>query len=106
MKKLYAACKASWLLVSIFFIFGNVSYAQSDACSGATSLGIPGTSCATTSYTVAQTFTNSTTEAPAPCTGTSYRDGWYTFTTDATTTNITINGTSDRILGLAIYSGV
>jgi len=104
MKKIYAAIKATWLFL-IFLLIGNFSHAQSDACSGATSLGTPGSSCVTTSYTVPQTFTNSATEAPAPCTGTSYRDGWYTFTTDAATTNVTVTGTSDRVLGLGVYSG-
>lgn len=96
----------------IFFIFSLVFFflpsgkinAQTDACSAATGLTV-GTSCTTTAYNVTSAFTNSAAEVGNPCSGTSYRDGWYTFTTDATTTTVAINGTSNRNLGLAVYSG-
>ncbi|MGV3695561.1 fibronectin type III domain-containing protein [Flavobacterium sp.] len=75
--------------------------AQVNNC-GANALTV-GTSCTTpTNYNVTSGFTN---DGPAPCSGTSFRDGWYSFTTDATTTSITIQGTSNRELGLAVYSG-
>lgn len=79
----------------------NKLFAQADACASATSLTV-GTSCVTTSYNVTGTFTN---DGPTPCSGTSHRDGWYIFTTGATTTAVTITGTSNRLMGLAIYSG-
>jgi hypothetical protein len=79
----------------------NKLFAQADACASATALTV-GTSCVTTSYNVTGTFTN---DGPTPCSGTSHRDGWYTFTTGVTTTAVTITGTSNRQMGLAIYSG-
>jgi len=91
-------------LLATFILFSKPATAQSDSCAAATALTV-GTTCTTTAYNVATAFTNSTTEAPNPCSGTSYRDGWYTFTTDASTTYITIDGTSNRIMGLALYSG-
>ncbi|MCL9804617.1 T9SS sorting signal type C domain-containing protein [Flavobacterium amniphilum] len=76
--------------------------AQANDCTASlTSLTI-GATCTTTNYTVSSSFTN---DGPTPCSGTSYRDGWYSFTTDATTNSITITGTSNRQMGLAVYSG-
>lgn len=87
------------LLVVLFGTFSG--FGQVDNCAATSTLSV-GTSCSTTNYTVAATFNN---DGPAPCNGTSWRDGWFTFTTDATTTSVTIQGTSDRVLGLALYSG-
>lgn len=93
-------------LVFLFFIFTSITFGQSNNCAATPTLTI-GTICTTTNYNVAQTFTDSGVALPGACsTGTSHRDGWYTFTTDATTTSITIEGTSNRRLGLALYSGV
>ncbi|RYZ54784.1 MAG: hypothetical protein EOP49_04355, partial [Sphingobacteriales bacterium] len=104
MKILYAA-KIQVLFCLFLFLISVKITAQSDACSAAPLLTV-GATCSTTAYNVSQTFTNSTTDAPAPCSGTSYRDGWFSFTTDASTTAISIEGTSNRIMGLALYSGV
>jgi hypothetical protein len=105
MKKIYVAYKATWFLVLIFLLSVNLTHAQSDACSSATSLGTVGTSCGIPlSYNVTSGFTNAG-PALATCAGTSFRDGWYTFVTDATTTNISINATSNRNIGLVVYSG-
>ena len=82
---------------------GYRAKAQTDACGAATSLTVNAT-CTTTSYTVPASFTNDAAD-PALCTGTSYRDGWYKFTTDASTTSVIITGTSNRQMGLAVYSG-
>lgn len=92
------------LLLLILAPFFNV-WGQSDNCATTSTLTV-GTSCTTTSYSVLGTsptvFNN---DGPTPCTGTSYRDGWFAFTTDATTYAVSITGTSNRNLGLAVYSG-
>ncbi|WP_160750025.1 GEVED domain-containing protein [Flavobacterium sp. Sd200] len=86
----------------LFITLFNSAFAQTDSCASAPTLTV-GTSCTTTNYNVTSTFTDS---GPAPtCTGTSYRDGWYKFTTSATQNIVTITATSNRVLGLAIYSG-
>jgi hypothetical protein len=87
------------LLFSLLFL--GHSYAQSDNC-GTTSTLTVGTTCNTTNYSVTSSFNN---DGPTPCTGTSFRDGWFSFTTNATTNTITIQGTSNRNLGIALYSG-
>lgn len=89
--------------VFLFFIFTSITFAQSNNCAATPTLTV-GTTCVTTNYNVTNvSFTDSgVTES---CTGTSWRDGWYTFTTGATTTQISIDGTSNRQLGLALYSG-
>lgn len=76
--------------------------AQANDCTATLASITIGTTCTTTNYSVTSTFTN---DGPTPCSGTSYRDGWYSFTTDATTNSITITGTSNRQMGLAVYSG-
>lgn len=94
--------KQSFLLL-FFALFTSVFFGQSNNCAATPTLTI-GATCVTTNYSITDAaFTNSgVTES---CTGTSFRDGWFTFTTDATTTSITITGTSNRELGLALYSG-
>ncbi len=103
-KNYYTEKRLSRLLAGILLLtnctWTNL-HAQTDACASATALTV-NTSCITTAYNVASTFTDA---GPALCTGTSFRDGWYTFTTDAVTNSITITGTSNRQMGLAIYSG-
>lgn len=89
-------------LVFLFFIFTTTSFSQSNNCAATPTLTI-GTTCTTTNYNVESTFSDS--GVAESCTGTSWRDGWYTFTTGASTTLITINGTSDKRLGLALYTG-
>ncbi len=96
--------KHFFVLITLL-LFSSNGFSQSNNCAAAPTLTV-GTTCTTTNYNVERTFTNSGVALPAACsTGTSHRDGWYTFTTDATTTAITINGTSNRDLGLALYSG-
>ncbi|NUY80790.1 fibronectin type III domain-containing protein [Flavobacterium sp. MAH-1] len=88
-------------LCILFLLFQTWIFAQADVCAGtAPSLSV-NTTCSTTNYTVTSAFNN---DGPAPCSGTSHRDGWFQFTTDATTTNVSIIGTSNRNLGLAIYT--
>ncbi|RZJ65650.1 MAG: T9SS type A sorting domain-containing protein [Flavobacterium sp.] len=89
------------LCAVLVLLFSSTSIAQIDNCGTGAPLINVNTSCVNTSYTIPATFTN---DGPAPCNGTSYRDGWFRFTTDATTTSISIQGTSDRQLGLAIYT--
>ncbi|RZJ34968.1 MAG: T9SS type A sorting domain-containing protein [Flavobacterium sp.] len=101
MKKLYYFIPIFFSLM--FVLCWQDANAQSDACAGATALTVGG-SCTTTAYNVSAAFTNSTTEAPFPCSGTSYRDGWYKFT-PASTGNVNIDVTSNRIVGVAVYSG-
>src|ERR1700741_4804106 len=84
-------------------ISGLQAHSQTDACGGVLTSLTVGTSCTTTSYSIPAGFTN---DGPALCTGTSFRDGWYSFTTDAATNSVTITGTSDKQIGLAIYTGV
>lgn len=90
------------LLVFLLLLFtSHNGFSQSNNCAATPTLTL-GTSCTTTNYNVAGTFTES--GVSVSC-GTSLRDGWYTFTTGPTTTSINIDGTSNRRLGLAIYSG-
>ena len=89
-------------LVFLFFIFTSTSFGQSNNCAATPTLTI-GTTCTTTNYNVDKIFTDS--GAAKSCTDTSYRDGWFTFTTGATTTQISIDGTSNKQLGLALYNG-
>lgn len=95
--------KFNFLLVFTLFllIFSTQnSKAQTDTCGTPTTI-TAGTSCTTTNFDITG-FNN---DGPVACSGTSYRDGWFQFTTDATTTQITIIGTSNRELGLGIYTG-
>jgi len=86
----------------LFFAFNNYIYAQTDLCAGATTLLINST-CVTETYNVLSGFGN---EIAAPsCIATSHRDGWYTFTTSATQTFITIVCTTNRNVGIAVYTG-
>ena len=94
-------------LVFLFFIFTTISFSQStnDNCASASVLPL-GTSCNNTSFT----FTSNTVEAgaanPALCNSVSAtRDGWYTFTTGATTNQITLTAEGNRPWAVAIYSG-
>lgn len=101
--------KTSGFPACMFFLllFPAAAFAQSDACSGAGALAV-NTSCVTTAFSMpSATFGNTPADAPlVPCNSkTSYKDGWYTFITNSTTTSITINGTSNKELALAVYSG-
>ena len=88
-------------MLIFLILFCRNTFAQSDNCATASSLTV-GTICNATNYSVTNTFNN---DGPAPCTGISYRDGWFSFTTNSTTNRITIQGTSNRNLGLSLYSG-
>ena len=97
--------KMTLFLVLQFFVLINPlqeTKAQANDCTATLASITIGTTCTTTNYSVTNAFTN---DGPTPCSGTSYRDGWYSFTTDATTNSITITGTSNRQMGLAVYSG-
>ncbi|GAA0749084.1 T9SS sorting signal type C domain-containing protein [Gaetbulibacter jejuensis] len=85
-----------------FLLFAINGFSQSNNCSGAQTLSL-GTSCTTTNFTIPSSY--SSTMANPSC-GTSYRDGWFSFTTGATTNQITIEGTSNGgpRIGLALYS--
>lgn len=100
MKKNYTFTNQCFCAV-LLLLFTTSSIAQIDVCgTGATTIPV-NTSCVNTAYTIPASFAN---DGPAPCSGTSYRDGWYQFTTDATTSSVIITGTSDRQMGLAIYT--
>ena len=86
----------------LLILFTSTLFSQGNTCATATTIAV-NTTCVNTSYNIASTFTDSGTTLTA-C-GTSYRDGWYSFTTGATTTSITIDGTTNRRMGLALYSG-
>ncbi|MBY0487020.1 MAG: hypothetical protein K2P85_07545 [Flavobacteriaceae bacterium] len=90
-----------FFFTSLLILTSTKSISQTDTCSSATLLSV-GTNCLTTNYNILSSFND---DGGTPCTGTSYRDGWYSFTTNATTTSIIIEGTSNRQMGLAIYSG-
>ena len=96
--------RVSGLILLTMLLFTGVSFGQTNNCAGSTTL-IIGTSCNTTNYNIPSTFSNS--GAVESCSGTSYRDGWFNFTTGATTTSITIDATSNGgpRVGLALYSG-
>jgi hypothetical protein len=73
--------------------------AQSDLCSGATPISV-NSSCVTTAYSVGAAFG---TEAATPsCTGTSIRDGYFSFV--ATSTITTVTATTNRNLAIVVYS--
>jgi hypothetical protein len=82
----------------------NSVWSQDNNCSDLNPTLIVGFTCSTTSFSMPNnTFNDS--GVSISCAGTSYRDGWFSFTTDATTSLITIQGTSNRRLGLALYTG-
>ena len=89
------------VITLLFVLFTSTLFSQGNTCATATTIAV-NTTCVNTAYNVTSAFTDS---GVAICTGTSYRDGWYTFTTGATTTSITIEGTTNRRMGLALYSG-
>jgi hypothetical protein len=87
------------LSVLSFFVI-TLSFSQTDNCP--TGFTIPvAVSCTPTAYSVAGGFGDSMAN---PSCGNSRRDGWATFTTGAGTTQIDIAGTSNRNLGLTIYT--
>jgi len=94
------------LLAGLLFFTGAHGgvLAQADLCSGvgaSTTLTI-NNSCTTTNYNVASGFG---TEIASPSCCTSFRDGWYRFTTSATQNFVSITATTNRNLGIAVYSG-
>ena len=98
----YTLSKFALCILFLFSLFVQNGFAQSNNCAATPTLTV-GATCVPTNYNVASTFTDSgVTES---CTGTSNRDGWFTFSTGASTTSITISGTSNRKLGLGLYSG-
>ena len=92
----------------IFCFFGfEFSYSQSlnDNCASASVLPI-GITCSSTSFTFTSNTIETGTSNPALCnTVTANRDGWYTITTNSTTTSILLDGTTNRPWSLSLYSG-
>ncbi|MBT8268919.1 MAG: hypothetical protein KJN59_06810 [Bacteroidia bacterium] len=90
------------LLVPALYLTFFISNAQTDNCAGSPNLPLNG-SCINTGYTVPGSFNDS--GAPLTCGLGVNRDGWFSFTTAISTTQVTIQGTSSADLGLALYSG-
>ncbi|MFT3980905.1 MAG: GEVED domain-containing protein [Ferruginibacter sp.] len=92
---------------TVLLLFSIVSLqqvqAQSDGCAAAPLLAV-NTGCTPTSYNVQNSWNNET-GTPLSCSGTSHRDGWYRFTTGSAALPVIITGTSNRQMGLAVYSG-
>ncbi|MCO6175459.1 GEVED domain-containing protein [Flavobacterium sp. NRK F10] len=100
-------CINKYLISFFLLLFFSSVFSQSanDNCSNATPLTL-GTSCSTASFT----FTSNTLETgaanPILCNSvTANKDGWYTFTTGASTTSITLEATTNRPWSASIYSG-
>lgn len=90
------------LLTGLLVVFSHQqTFAQADLCSGAPLLTI-NNSCVASAYNVSSGMGN---EITNPTCGTSYRDGWYRFTTSATQSYVSISASTNRDVGLAIYSG-
>lgn len=99
----FYGCLGNSILGLVFvslFLFSTVGFGQANNCAITPSI-VVGATCTTINYNVANTFTNS--GVGKSCPENSIRDGWFSFTTDATTTLINIVGTSNRNLGLALY---
>ena len=105
----FNSCRKAYLTQILFFlIFCNLISAQSsnDNCANPISLNPLGTSCNNTSFTFTSNTIQSGTANPGLCNGeTAYKDGWYTFTTGAATTSVTVTATTNRPWALSIYSG-
>ncbi|PWI31177.1 hypothetical protein DI383_00445 [Flavobacteriaceae bacterium LYZ1037] len=103
MKKKYFSLKTNTLHVFtlLCFLISFSGFGQGDICSGSTTLTIE-TSCTTTPYNI----TGLSNSMASPSCATSYRDGWFSFTTGTSTTNITINCVGNRRISIALYSGV
>lgn len=99
--------KHFFVLITLLFFSSNIGFSQSanDNCANAISIPV-GTSCSNTSFTFTSNTTQTGAANPALCNGVSAnRDGWFTFTTDATTTSITLEGETNRPWSVSIYSG-
>lgn len=90
-------------LTAIFGISSFQSIAQQDVCGAGTPSLTIGSSCTATAYNVSSGFGNEI--AAASCFPTIVRDGWFTFTTSATMTSVSIYCSTNRDLGLAVYTG-
>lgn len=76
-------------------------WAQGETCGTASPLTV-GASCTATNFTMTSNVGN---EMAAPACAASNRDGWWTFTTGAGVTSITVSETTNRPIALALYSG-
>lgn len=87
--------------ICLFILFLSLSskqtYAQSDLCGSAPSIAVNSTY-APIPYDLAG-FTN---DGPALYTGTSHRDGWFTFTTSASATGVLITAIGDASPPIAV----
>lgn len=94
------------LFLLLLLAFNQQAFAQTavDACGsvGAGATLTIGTSCSNISYNIPAGFGN---EIADPSCGISYRDGWYRFTTSATQNFVTIVASTNRNVGIAVYSG-
>lgn len=77
------------------------TWAQGETCATAATISV-NASCTTTPFTMT---TNVGNEMAAPACGASNRDGWWTFTTGAGTQSVSISETTNRPIGLAVYTG-
>lgn len=96
--------KKTFIFTLAFFIFSfQLTFGQDDICNLSTAPILPiNATCTNTAYNVQSSFTDS---GPAPCTGTSYRDGWYRIVTGPSDTSITITiSGGNRQAGLALYT--
>ncbi|QRM89407.1 T9SS type A sorting domain-containing protein [Lacinutrix sp. WUR7] len=93
--------KTKFPILYLFVLCTTYCFGQTNNCSSTFVIPV-NNSCITTSYNVETAFTDSMAD---PSCGVSQRDGWGTFTTGASTSLIDIIGTSNRRLGIAIYSG-
>jgi hypothetical protein len=99
--------KRIWLVAIVMYLLLpiNVMQAQSDSCTAPPFIAV-NLSCINTNFNIsAFNYSDAVTEAPLPSCGIAFRDGWYRFTTDATTTFVSIHGVTNREIGLAVYSG-
>ncbi|CAG5080498.1 PKD-like domain-containing protein [Parvicella tangerina] len=85
----------------ILGIFSSVAiYAQSDGCSGATSLPVTANCSSPTAGT-----TTGATQTITGCVGTADDDVWYTFTATSTTHEITVDGAAGFDAVVQLFSG-
>lgn len=111
MKILYPNLRLFVALILVGFLGFQNSFAQSDDCTG-TTVAVPtltvGAACVNIAYSILSTYTFDTTYPPCTPSAPS-RNGWFQFTTNASTTNISITASSGSPIGrrisLMLYSG-
>ena len=101
MKNIFLISQKMFFVGLLFHLCTPFSWSQTDECATAPALSV-GTSCSTTNWTVASTFTNSAIAYPA-CAGGNFRDGWFSFVATSTTSYVSCTN-NDRTMALAVYS--